>query len=173
MSSTFSKVLLKWWYPGVWWLKWKECTSSICNRPNMHVLNTFPLLLQDIFDYFEYSRLQNRFCSTFINLGFFSRPYTPNVCRDLQGLCRGFLQYLQGKSCNIYRFSLQFLQSVNIAGKTCKYCRIFPADIAENPCRVPVNPCKHLQCGSCVPSFPSISWLNHSNIFSWKWVLEP
>ena len=28
--------------------------------------------------------------------------YTANVCRDLQGLCRGFLQYLQGKSCNIY-----------------------------------------------------------------------
>ena len=74
--------------------------------------------------------------------------YTPNVCRDLQGLCRGFLQYLQGKSCNIYRFSLQFLQSVNIAGKTCKYYRIFPADIAENSCRVPVNPCKHLQCST-------------------------
>ena len=72
--------------------------------------------------------------------------YTPNVCRDLQGLCRGFLQYLQGKSCNIYRFSLQFLQSVNIAGKICKYYRIFPADIAENPCRVPINPCKHLEC---------------------------
>ena len=72
--------------------------------------------------------------------------YTPNVCRDLQGLCRGFLQYLQGKSCNIYRFSLQFLQSVNIAGKICKYYRVFLADIAENPCRVPVNPCKHLQC---------------------------
>ena len=72
--------------------------------------------------------------------------YTANVCRDLQGLCRGFLQYLQGKSCNIYRFSLQFLQSVNIAGEICKYYRIFPAYIAENPCRVPVNPCKHLQC---------------------------
>ena len=28
----------------------------------------------------------------------------------------------------------------------CKYYRVFPADIAENPCRVPVNPCKHLQC---------------------------
>ena len=70
--------------------------------------------------------------------------YTANVRRDLQGLCGGFLQYLQGKSCNIYRFSLQFLQSVRIAGKICKYYRIFPADIAENPRRVPVNPCKHL-----------------------------
>ena len=73
--------------------------------------------------------------------------YTANVCRDLQGLCRGFLQYLQGKSCNIYRFSLQYLQIAEIAGKTCKYYMIFPADIAENPCRVPVNPCKHLECG--------------------------
>ena len=72
--------------------------------------------------------------------------YTANVCRDLQRLCRGFLQYLQGKSCNIYRLSLEFLQSVNIAGKICKYYRIFPADIAENPCKVPVNPCKHLEC---------------------------
>ena len=71
--------------------------------------------------------------------------YTANGTTK-QGLCRGFLQYLQGKSCNIYRFSLQFLQSVNIAGKICKYYRIFLADIAENPCRVPVNPCKHLQC---------------------------
>ena len=32
---------------------------------------------------------------------------TANVYRDLQGLCRGFLQYLQGQPCNIYRFSLQ------------------------------------------------------------------
>ena len=31
---------------------------------------------------------------------------TANVCRELQGLCWGFLQYLQGKPCNIYRFSL-------------------------------------------------------------------
>ena len=65
------------------------------------------------------------------------------IYRDSAG---GFLQYLQGKSCNIYRFSLQYLQIAEIAGKTCKYYRIFPADIAENPCRVPVNPCKHLQC---------------------------
>ena len=72
--------------------------------------------------------------------------YTANVCRGLQGLYRGFLQYLQGKSCNIYRFSLQYLQIAEIAGKICKYYRIFPADIAENPCRVPVNPCKHLEC---------------------------
>ena len=59
------------------------------------------------------------------------RIHTPNICRDLQGLCRGFLQYLQ---------------IAEIAGKICKYCRIFPADIAENPCRVPVilkfNPIK-------------------------------
>ena len=33
--------------------------------------------------------------------------YTAKVYRDLQGLCGGFLQYLQGKLCNIYRFSLQ------------------------------------------------------------------
>ena len=72
--------------------------------------------------------------------------YTANVCRDLQGLCGGFLQYLQGKTWNIYRFSLQSLQIAGIAGKICKYYRIFPADIAENPFRVPVNPCKHLQC---------------------------
>ena len=82
--------------------------------------------------------------------------YTANVCRDLQGLCRGFLQYLQGKSCNIYRFSLQYLQIAEIAEKLCKYYRIFPADILENPCRVPVNPCKHLQCN--VIRFILISW---------------
>ena len=34
--------------------------------------------------------------------------YTANVYRDLQGLCGGFLQYLQEKPCNIYSFSLQF-----------------------------------------------------------------
>ena len=71
------------------------------------------------------------------NTNFFA--YTANVCRELQGLCGGFLQYLQGKPCNIYRFSLQSLQS-------CKYDRVFPADIAENPHRVPAIPCKHLQC---------------------------
>ena len=74
--------------------------------------------------------------------------YTANVCWDLQGLCMGFLQYLQGKSCNMYRFSLPYLQIAEITGKICKYHRIFPADIAENPCRVPVNPCKHLQCST-------------------------
>ena len=36
--------------------------------------------------------------------------------------------------------------TLQIAGKICKYYRVFPADIAENPSRVPVNPCKHLQC---------------------------
>jgi hypothetical protein len=30
----------------------------------------------------------------------------------------------------------------------CKYYRGFPADIAESPRRVPVNPCKNLQCSS-------------------------
>ena len=64
---------------------------------------------------------------------------TANVCRDLQGLCGGFLQYLQGKPCNIYRFSLQSLQS-------CKYYRVFPAILQKTPCRVPAIPCKHLQC---------------------------
>ena len=33
----------------------------------------------------------------------FFRAYTANFYRDLQGLCGGFLQYLQGKPCNIYR----------------------------------------------------------------------
>ena len=55
------------------------------------------------------------------------------------GNCRGFLQYLQGKPCNIYRFT-------EFAGKICIYYRVFPADIAENPRRVPAIPCKHLQC---------------------------
>ena len=46
--------------------------------------------------------------------------YTANVYKALQGLCGGFLQYLQGKPCNIYKlqgniiviigFSLQILQ---------------------------------------------------------------
>ena len=36
---------------------------------------------------------------------------------------------------NKFRWDNLFLQSVNIAGKICKYYRIFPADIAENPCR--------------------------------------
>ena len=57
-------------------------------------------------------------------------------CRDSAG---GFLQYLQGKPCNIYRFT-------EFAGKICIYYRVFPADIAENPRRVPAIPCKHLQC---------------------------
>ena len=81
-------------------------------------------------------------------------------CRDLQGHCGGFLQYLQGKSCNIYIFSLQFLQFVNIAGKICKYYRIFHADIAENPCRVPVNPWKHLECSTFDESFFKFKCLN-------------
>ena len=58
-------------------------------------------------------------------------------CRDSAG---GFLQYLQGKPSNIYRIA-------GIAGKICIYYRVFPADIAENPRRVPAIPCKHLQCG--------------------------
>ena len=73
-----------------------------------------------------------------------STKYTAHVCRDLQGLCRGFLQYLQGKSCNIYRSFLQYLQI---------------AEIAENPCcrRVPVSPCKQLQC------------THHSKILKDRW----
>ena len=90
-----------------------------------------------------------KYSTTLINSIVHHPAYTANVCRDLQGLCGVFLQYLQGKSCNICRFSLQFLQSVRIAGKICKYSRFFPADIAENPRRVPVNPCKHLQCSNC------------------------
>ena len=58
------------------------------------------------------------------------------IYRDSAG---GFLQYLQGKPCNIYRFT-------EFAGKICIYYRVFPADIAENPRRVPAIPCKHLQC---------------------------
>ena len=76
--------------------------------------------------------------------------YTANVYRDLQGLCRGFLQYLQGKPCNIYRFICnppaicKFfpaipLQSVNITGFSLQI-------LQKTPRRVPVNPCKHLQC---------------------------
>ena len=34
-----------------------------------------------------------------------------------------------------------FTDCREIAGKICKYYRIFHADIAENPCRVPVNIC--------------------------------
>ena len=53
-------------------------------------------------------------------------------CRDSAG---GFLQYLQGKPCNIYRIA-------GIAGKICIYYRI----LQKTPCRVPAIPCKHLQC---------------------------
>ena len=66
------------------------------------------------------------------NLCVCTKIYTANVCRELQGLCGGFLQYLHGKPCNIYRFSLQYLQS-------CKYYRVFPADISENPLQSPCN----------------------------------
>ena len=52
-------------------------------------------------------------------------------CRDSAG---GFLQYLQGKPCNIYRIA-------EIAVKICIYYRAIPADIAENPRRVPANIC--------------------------------
>ena len=83
-----------------------------------------------------------------------------NVCRDLQGLCGGFLQYLQGKTWNIYRFSLQSLQIAGIAGKICKYYRIFPTDIAKKPRRVPVNPCKHLQCMQDDALYYLSKWLN-------------
>jgi hypothetical protein len=83
---------------------------------------------------------------TYQNINVSTLQMFAGIYRDLQGLCRGFLQYLQGKPCNIYRFSLQYLQIAEIAGKIFKYYRMFPADIAENPCRVPVNPCKHLQC---------------------------
>jgi hypothetical protein len=55
------------------------------------------------------------------------------IYRDSAGV---FLHYLQGKPCNIYRFSMQ---SVNITGFSLQI-------LQKNPCRVPVNPCKHLQC---------------------------
>jgi hypothetical protein len=42
-------------------------------------------------------------------VGFTTLKYTTNVCRDLQGLCGGFLQSLQGKSVNITLFSLKIL----------------------------------------------------------------
>ena len=58
-------------------------------------------------------------------------------CRDSAG---GFLQYLQGKPCNMFRFT-------EFAGKICIYYRVFLAVIAENPRIVPAIPCKHLQCG--------------------------
>ena len=45
--------------------------------------------------------------NSFRSIHYINVKYTANVYRDLQGLCGGFLQYLQGKPCNIYRFSLQ------------------------------------------------------------------
>jgi hypothetical protein len=86
---------------------------------------------------------------TYQNINVSTLQMFAGIYRDLQGLCRGFLQYLQGKPCNIYRFSLQYLQIAEIAGKIVKYYRMFPADIAENPCRYcrkPLqSPCKSLQ----------------------------
>ena len=55
-------------------------------------------------------------------------------CRDSAG---GFLQYLQGKPCNIYRFT-------EFAGKSV-YNTGFSLQILQKiPCRVPAIPCKHL-----------------------------
>ena len=49
--------------------------------------------------------------------------------------------------CNIFRENpVIFTDCREIAGKICKYYRVFPADIAEKPIKDPVNPCKHLQC---------------------------
>ena len=45
--------------------------------------------------------------NSFRSIHYINVKYNANVYRDLQGLCGGFLQYLQGKPCNIYRFSLQ------------------------------------------------------------------
>ena len=65
---------------------------------------------------------------------------TANVYRNLQGLCGGVV-------CNICRENpVIFTDCRGIAGKICKYYRVFLANIAENPRRVPVNTCKHLQC---------------------------
>ena len=90
-------------------------------------------------------------------------------CRCLQG----FTGTLRGGFCNICRENpVIFTDCREIAGKIFKYYRVFPADIVKNlyfPCkglkctysrrsrrcgrycrkpprRVPVNPCKHLQC---------------------------
>ena len=64
-------------------------------------------------------------------------------CKCLQG----FTGTLLGVFCNICRESpVIFTDCSGIAGKICKYYRVFSADIAENTCRVPANPCKHLQC---------------------------
>ena len=64
-------------------------------------------------------------------------------CKCLQG----FTGTLRGLFCNIFRENPAiFTDCRGIAWKICKYYRVFPADIAENPRRVPVNPCKHLQC---------------------------
>ena len=50
-----------------------------------------------------------------------SYGYTANICRDLQGLCRGFLQYLQGKSVNICStFGLKEMQWENFIEKVGK-----------------------------------------------------
>jgi hypothetical protein len=53
----------------------------------------------------------------------YSSQYTANVYRDLQGLCGGFLQYLQGKPCYIYRLQGNLIV---IIGFSWRFCRKTP-----------------------------------------------
>ena len=61
--------------------------------------------------------------------------YTANVYRDLQGLCGGVSTISAGKNPVI------FTDFPCNPPAICKYYRVFPADIAENP---PKSPCKSL-----------------------------
>ena len=59
--------------------------------------------------------------------------YTANVCKELQGLCGGFLQYLQGKPRNIYTdFPCNPCNPVNITGFSLHI-------LQKTPCRVPAK----------------------------------
>ena len=91
-----------------------------------------------------------------------------------------FTGTLRGFFCNICRENPVILTDCRgIAGKICNYYRVFSVDIEENPGRVPVNPCKHLQCRlSFWVKIVVILWVIiyvHSNL-NWKfriWLLIP
>ena len=59
----------------------------------------------------------------------------------------GVYRVIKGLFCNIcWENPVIFTDFPCNPPAICKYYRVFPADIAENPRRVPVNPSKHLQC---------------------------
>jgi hypothetical protein len=63
-----------------------------------------------------------------------------------------------GVFCNICRENpLIFTDFPCNSPAICKYYRVFPADIAKKKRRVPVNPCKHLQCRICLKYFHQCS----------------